>query len=60
MFGNLSSEAMVAVTNMMNYNELDTRTICERDYVTQLSGADISADYLRPHSFWGSPDIQPS
>lgn len=43
---------------MMNYNELDARTIRERVDMSQLWDAWISADDLRRHSFRGltAPD----
>ena len=54
MFGNVDSKIRPSVTNMMNYNELDDRTIRERVDMAQLWDAWISADDLRRHSFRGS------
>lgn len=54
MFGNVERKIRPHVTNMMNYNELDARTIRERVDMSQLWDAWISADDLRRHSFRGS------
>lgn len=53
-FGIADSEYPESVTKMMNYNDLDARTIREKTDMSQLWDAWINADDLRRHSFRGS------
>jgi hypothetical protein len=54
MFGNLNQKNVASVTKMMNFSELDPRTIRERVDMAQLWETWITADDLRRHSFLGS------
>ena len=54
MFGNPGKKTKVLDTKMMNFSDLDPRTIRERVDMAQLWDIWITADDLRRHSFLGS------